>query len=80
MIDIGIIPPLDIDKIEACGNTSLKGAIQGCLSSEASKAFETIVDKLEFIELNAQEGFQNDFINALFIPHLKLDFKNPQSV
>ena len=35
---------------------------------------EAIITNLTFVELNEQESFQDDFINALFIPHLKLDF------
>jgi len=35
---------------------------------------ENIITNLSFVELNEQDSFQDDFINALFIPHLKLDF------
>jgi uncharacterized 2Fe-2S/4Fe-4S cluster protein (DUF4445 family) len=75
LIDVGIIPPLLDDKIIVCGNTSLKGAIYASLDSEADKRARRIVEQLTFIELNAQESFQNDFINALFIPHLTMDFQ-----
>ncbi|EDY82844.1 2Fe-2S iron-sulfur cluster binding domain protein [Verrucomicrobiia bacterium DG1235] len=74
LMDIGIIPPIPADKIEACGNTSLKGAIYSTLDQQALSRMQDLITKLEFIELNAQATFQDDFINALFIPHLKLDF------
>jgi len=75
MIDIGLIPPLDRDRIDSCGNTSLKGAIHACMGKGGLYRMEELVSKLEFIELNAEDSYQDDFINALFIPHLKLDFK-----
>lgn len=77
LIDIGIIPPLPDEKIVVCGNTSLKGAIYASLDKEADRRAQRIVDQLAFIELNAQDSFQNDFINALFLPHLTMDFKRP---
>ncbi len=74
MIDIGLIPPLDHQKINPCGNTSLKGAIYYALDQTAKERIDRIISRLEWIELNAQESFQDDFINALFIPHLTLEF------
>lgn len=77
LIDIGIMPPLPDEKIVICGNTSLKGAIYASLDPEADLRAQRIAKKLSFIELNAQASFQNDFINALFIPHLTMDFQRP---
>jgi uncharacterized 2Fe-2S/4Fe-4S cluster protein (DUF4445 family) len=74
MIDIGLIPPLPSQKVSACGNASLKGAIHYAIDNGAKETIRSLIDKLEWIELNAQESFQNDFINALFIPHLSLEF------
>ena len=77
LIDIGIIPPIGADRVIACGNTSLKGAIYAALDRTATQRVERLLTQLEFVELNAQPTFQDDFINALFIPHLKLDFSTP---
>lgn len=74
MIDIGIIPPLNPEKIDPCGNASLKGAIHYALDQTAKQSIASLIKKLEWVELNAQDSFQNDFINALFIPHLTLEF------
>ncbi|MDQ8183670.1 ASKHA domain-containing protein [Pelagicoccus sp. SDUM812005] len=74
MIDIGLIPPLDPKKVSPCGNASLKGAIHYAIDRNAKHTVRSLIDKLEWVELNAQESFQNDFINALFIPHLTLEF------
>lgn len=78
MIDIGLIPPLDRKKINTCGNASLKGAIYYTLDQTAKQRIDSLMEKLEWVELNAQDSFQNDFINALFIPHLTLEFPKPE--
>ncbi|MBK1875464.1 ASKHA domain-containing protein [Pelagicoccus mobilis] len=74
IIDIGLIPPLDSEKVHSCGNTSLKGAVRYAVDRKAKVRIDSLIDKLEWIELNAQDSFQDDFINALFIPHLTLEF------
>tara|TARA_B110000037_G_scaffold163942_1_gene185305 strand:- start:2214 stop:2519 length:306 start_codon:yes stop_codon:yes gene_type:complete len=74
LMDIGIIPPIPVEKIDACGNTSLKRAIYSTMDREALTRMKNIISNLEFIELNAQPTFQNDFINALLILNLTLDF------
>lgn len=80
MIDIGLIPPLDHEKVDPCGNTSLKGAIHYAIDQTAQQRIASLIEKLEWIELNAQETYQDDFINALFIPHLTLEFpKTPET-
>ncbi|MDE0769865.1 MAG: ASKHA domain-containing protein [Opitutaceae bacterium] len=60
--------------MDVCGNTSLKGAIYASLDSNSKTRMENIITNRSFVELNEQDSFQDDFINALFIPHLKLDF------
>lgn len=74
LVDIGLLPPITPERIEACGNASLKGAIHATLDRQHAARCQALVDELEFVELNAQPTFQDDFINALFIPHLRLSF------
>lgn len=74
LVDIGMIPPLGADSINVCGNASLKGAINVCVDPDATVRLERLIARLQFVDLNAQATFQNDFINALFLPHLKHDF------
>jgi uncharacterized 2Fe-2S/4Fe-4S cluster protein (DUF4445 family) len=71
IMGIGLIPPLAPDRVVPCGNTSLKGAIYATLDREVPKRMARLVERLEFVELNGEPTFQNDFIDALFIPHLK---------
>jgi len=74
IMDIGIIPPLPEERIEVVGNTSLKGAIHTALDATAHQRMTDMVSRMKFVELNAEPAFQDEFINALFIPHLKRDW------
>lgn len=74
IMDIGIIPPMPEERIEVVGNTSLKGAIHTALDATAHQRMTGMVSRMSFVELNAEPTFQDDFINALFIPHLKKDW------
>ncbi|MEZ5275962.1 MAG: ASKHA domain-containing protein [Opitutaceae bacterium] len=74
IMDIGIIPPLPVDRVEVVGNTSLKGAVHTAIDATAQDRMAALVSRLSFVELNAQPTFQDDFINALFIPHLKMEW------
>lgn len=72
IMDIGIIPPLPVDRVEVVGNTSLNGAIHTAIDATAQSRMASLVSRLQFVELNAEPTYQDDFINALFIPHLKI--------
>ena len=74
IMDIGIIPPLPIDRVEVVGNTSLKGVVHAAIDATARDRMTALISRLSFVELNAQPTFQDDFINALFIPHLKMEW------
>ncbi len=74
IIDIGVIPPIAEQRISVCGNTSLKGAIYATVDRDAGARMAQLVQQLTFVELNAEPTFQDDFIDALFLPHLKLTF------
>ncbi len=72
IMEIGIIPPLPAERVEVVGNTSLNGAIHIAIDATAHSRMASLVSRLNFVELNAEPTFQDDFINALFIPHLKI--------
>jgi uncharacterized 2Fe-2S/4Fe-4S cluster protein (DUF4445 family) len=72
IMDIGIIPPLPKDRVEVVGNASLNGAIHTAVDATAQSRMASLVSRLSFVELNAEPTYQDDFINALFIPHLKI--------
>jgi uncharacterized 2Fe-2S/4Fe-4S cluster protein (DUF4445 family) len=68
-IAIGLIPDVDVKRIQFIGNSSLTGA-RLCLTSIA--AFEDslkIARRMTNVELSNYTPFMNEFIAALFLPH-----------
>ena len=68
-IAIGLIPDIDVKRIQFIGNSSLTGA-RLCLTSVS--AFEhglKIARRMTNIELSNYAPFMNEFIAALFLPH-----------
>lgn len=75
MVAIGMAPPLAEIQVTVCGNASLKGAVAACLDPTMRERLARLSQRLEFIDLNGQDSFQDEFIDALFLPHLSRDFK-----
>ncbi len=62
---IGLLPPVDPDKVIFLGNTALAGAkallISGCLRKEV----EELIDNISYCSLGMEPSFQEYFIEAL---------------
>jgi uncharacterized 2Fe-2S/4Fe-4S cluster protein (DUF4445 family) len=70
-IDIGLLPDINPANFVMCGNTSLKGACLQSIDSSALEKLKSVIDRVKFIELNKLPTSQNNFINALHLPHLE---------
>lgn len=68
-ITLGMIPDLPINTYLPMGNTSLKGAASGLLSSAARDEIFLIRDRITYLELNVNQEFMNLFSAAKFLPH-----------
>jgi uncharacterized 2Fe-2S/4Fe-4S cluster protein (DUF4445 family) len=69
---IGLVPPVDVDKIIAVGNSAGEGAKIALLSyRERQVAFE-LPTRIEYIELSSRSDFNDSFIGVLGFPHLDL--------
>jgi len=64
-IRIGLLPPLDDEKIHFVGNSSLAGAKAFLLSRPAREKIESLVKTIRFFSLAADPMFQDYFIEAL---------------
>jgi len=73
VIEIGLLPDIDPSRVTLCGNTSLAGAAATAFDQSAASAQEDLIGNLQFIDLNGLPTFQDDFIDALFIPHRSKD-------
>jgi uncharacterized 2Fe-2S/4Fe-4S cluster protein (DUF4445 family) len=67
---IGLVPPVDVDRIIAVGNSAGEGAKIALLSyRERQVAFE-LPSRIEYIELSGRTDFNDSFISVLAFPQL----------
>jgi len=68
---IGLVPPVDVDRIIAVGNSAGEGAKIALLSyRERQVAFE-LPSRLEYVELSGRTDFNDTFIAVLQFPRLE---------
>ena len=68
---IGLVPPVDVDRIIAVGNSAGEGAKIALLSyRERQVAFE-LPARIEYVELSGRSDFNDSFISVLGFPQLE---------
>ncbi len=67
-IDISFLPAFDIQKVDCIGNAALGGAYLACMSESSFKKLENISSRFTNISLNLEKDFEDDFIDAMFLP------------
>jgi len=68
---IGLVPPVDVDRIIAVGNSAGEGAKIALLSyRERQVAFE-LRSRIEYIELSGRSDFNDSFVSVLAFPQLE---------
>jgi len=69
---IGLVPPVDVEKIIAVGNSAGEGAKIALLSyRERQVAFE-LPSRIEYVELSGRTDFNDSFVSVLRFPDLEL--------
>jgi len=69
---LGLVPPVPVERIKAVGNTASEGAKMALMSfREREVAFE-LPSFVEYLELSAQEDFNDRFIRNLRFPALEM--------
>jgi len=71
-IAIGLLPDLDKNKFIFVGNSSLAGARQVLLSSQAHKKAQEIAKRMHYFELSIDARYMDEYMAALFFPHTDL--------
>jgi uncharacterized 2Fe-2S/4Fe-4S cluster protein (DUF4445 family) len=61
---IGLLPPIDLDKVVPVGNAAGEGAKRMLLSSKERALIETTVTKINYLELARYENFDKIFARA----------------
>ncbi|MFH1862829.1 MAG: ASKHA domain-containing protein [bacterium] len=71
-IAIGMFPDLPRDRFEYIGNGSLRGAGLALLSQPLCQQLLEIADRITYFELSTWQGYMDEFMAALFLPHTDL--------
>jgi uncharacterized 2Fe-2S/4Fe-4S cluster protein (DUF4445 family) len=66
---IGMYPEISLDRVRVVGNAAGTGARMALLSRESRERAERISQRASYYELAADPGFEEEFINSLYLPH-----------
>ncbi|MGC9348796.1 MAG: ASKHA domain-containing protein [Anaerolineae bacterium] len=64
---IGMFPPLPLDRFRQVGNAAGTGARQMLISAERRRLAESIVDRVRYIELTAHPNFTDVYMSAMVL-------------
>jgi uncharacterized 2Fe-2S/4Fe-4S cluster protein (DUF4445 family) len=62
---IGLIPPMDLDKVQVVGNAALRGAVMVLLSREKWRSAQSASRNARFVELGNTPEFQSRFMESM---------------
>ena len=71
---MGLFPDCDIEKIQSIGNAAGDGCRAALLNVEKRKEANWYSRNVEYIELTVEETFQQDFVEAMQLPHMTDEF------
>jgi uncharacterized 2Fe-2S/4Fe-4S cluster protein (DUF4445 family) len=71
---MGLFPDCEIDKIISVGNAAGDGARAALLNRRKREEANWISRNVEYIELTVEKDFQEQFMQAMQIPHMKDEF------
>ena len=77
---LGMFPDCDLKNVYAVGNAAGDGARIALLNREKRTEADEIARKVEYIELTIESDFQNEFMEAMQIPHMTDPFPHLQGI
>jgi uncharacterized 2Fe-2S/4Fe-4S cluster protein (DUF4445 family) len=72
---LGLIPDCDLEQVSSAGNAAGTGARIALLDSSARTDIEARVRQIEKVETAVAEGFQDQFVASMGIPHTSDPFE-----
>ncbi|UCC51854.1 MAG: DUF4445 domain-containing protein [Anaerolineaceae bacterium] len=66
---LGLVPDCDLERISAVGNAAGDGARIALLNRQKRVEAQMLVEQVQYIETAVDPDFQDEFVNALHIPH-----------
>ena len=70
---IGMIPDIQDEKIHQIGNAAGIGAQHCLLNKELRNKAQKLLNKIQYVEIAVEEGFQKEYAEAMYFPHYSLD-------
>ena len=67
---LGMFPDCDLDHVSSVGNAAGDGARIALLNRDKRLEADTIAGQVEYLELTLAKEFQEEFMAAMFIPHM----------
>ncbi|TFG27954.1 MAG: DUF4445 domain-containing protein [Promethearchaeota archaeon] len=71
---IGMIPDIPNEKIFQIGNAAGIGAQYCLLNKDIRKKAQLLLKKIMYVEISLKKEFQREFAEAMYFPHLNLDY------
>ncbi len=65
---LGLVPRVDLEKIQSVGNTALEGAKMALLSFRERRMARDIPSRVEYVELSAMLDFNDRYLTELSFP------------
>ena len=77
---MGLFPDCEIEMIQSVGNAAGDGCRAALLNIEKRKEADWVSRNVEYIELTVEPTFQQDFMEAMQLPHMKDEFKHLEGI
>ncbi len=71
---MGLFPDCEIEKIISIGNAAGDGARAALLNREKREEANWVSRNVEYVELTVEKDFQDQFMEAMYIPHMNDQF------
>ena len=71
---LGMFPDCDLDCVSSVGNAAGDGARIALLNRDKRREAEEMAGRVEYLELTLSQDFQEEFMAAMFIPHMQDTF------
>lgn len=77
---MGLFPDCEIEKISSVGNAAGDGCRAALLNREKRKEADWVSRNVEYIELTVEKDFQNEFMEAMHLPHMTDEFTHLKGI
>jgi uncharacterized 2Fe-2S/4Fe-4S cluster protein (DUF4445 family) len=77
---MGLFPDCDLDRVFAVGNAAGDGARAALLNREKRAEANWVSRNVEYMELTVEDDFQQQFMEALQVPHMKDEFPHLRDI